>query len=207
MTTSTIEKNKKAEPLSRLGRKPVAIPQGVKVNVSGSTVSVEGKRGKLSWTLPEGIKASVEGDKIQVSPARTGADIKPLHGLSRKLVSNMIDGVITGFQKRLIVEGVGFRSAIAGDKLTMTLGFSHPAVYIIPKEVKVSIDPKIANMLVIDGNDKQMVGEVAAQIRSIKKPEPYKGTGIRYDNEIIKRKAGKAVAGAGAGGAAGGGKK
>jgi len=202
-------KEKKPKPMSRLGRRPVEIPQGVQVKVTGSLILAEGKRGKLSWTLPAGIVASVEGNQIKVMPIEQIPQYKPLHGLSRKLVLNMIEGVTKGFAKRLIVEGVGFRSAVAGDKLNMTLGFSHPVVFHIPKDVKVSVDPKIQNMLVIEGNDKQRVGEIAAQIRSIKKPEPYKGTGIRYETEIIKRKAGKAVAGAGAssGAAAGGGKK
>ena len=203
-----IEKEKKAAPLSRLGRKPVAIPQGVKVTVSGSTVNIEGKRGKLAWSLPPLISAVVEGAQVLVKTDKPGAQTKPLHGLSRKLILNMIEGVTNGFQKKLIVEGVGFRAAVAGSKLNMTLGFSHPVNFEIPKDVKISIDPKIQNMVVIEGNDKQRVGEVAANIRAIKKPEPYKGTGIRYDNEVVKRKAGKAVAGAAAGGAAaGGGKK
>lgn len=206
MEKNVINKIEKEEPLSRLGRKPVVIPQGVKVAVTGSSIVVEGKRGKLSWTFPNYIAANVDANAVNVTTLRPGNEAKALHGLSRKLVSNMIDGVVSGFQKRLVIEGVGFRSTIAGDKLTMTLGFSHPVTFMIPKDVKVFIDPKIANMLVIEGNDKQRVGEIAAQIRSIKKPEPYKGTGIRYDNEIIKRKAGKAVAGSGAGGA-GGGKK
>ncbi len=206
MTTAPETTEAHLPPLSRLGRKPVEIPEGVKVAVSGSTVNVEGKRGKLSWTLPNSINAKVDGKAIQLEPTHRSSETKALHGLSRKLVLNMVEGVTKGFQKRLVIEGVGFRSQIAGAKLTMSLGYSHPAVFMIPADVKVSQDPKSANVLVIDGNDKQRVGEIAAQIRSIKKPEPYKGTGIRYDNEIIKRKAGKAAAGA-AGAPASGGKK
>jgi large subunit ribosomal protein L6 len=206
MTTDTEQKTEpKLAPLSRLGRKPVQIPEGVKVSVSGSMVNVEGKRGKLAWTLPHLIAAKVDGNAITLEPTERSRQSKALHGLSRKLVSNMVEGVTKGFQKRLVIEGVGFRSQIAGQKLTMTLGYSHPAIYMVPSDVKVSQDPKIANVLVIDGNDKQRVGETAAQIRSIKKPEPYKGTGIRYETEIIKRKAGKAAAGAA--GAPAGGKK
>lgn len=206
MTTQQPQTIKKEAPLSRIGRKPIPIPAGVKVSVSGSQVTVEGKRGKLSWNFPEGLTAGIEANLVQVKTIRPDSSLKALHGLSRKLVSNMIDGVANGFVKKLLVEGVGFRASVSGDKLTMSLGFSHQAIFIIPKDVKVFIDPKIANMIVIEGNDKQRVGEVAAQIRAIKKPEPYKGTGIRYEDEVIKRKAGKAVAGAGAG-AAGGGKK
>lgn len=196
----------KQAPLSRLGRKPVEIPAGVKVAVTGATVNVEGKRGKLSWTLPHLITAQVEGNAVTLSPTERSSQSKALHGLSRKLVLNMVEGVTKGFQKKLVIEGVGFRANIAGPKLTMTLGFSHPAVFQIPTDIKISQDAKFPNILIIEGNDKQRVGEIAAQIRSIKKPEPYKGTGIRYDNEIIKRKAGKAAAGA-AGAPAAGGKK
>lgn len=205
--TTVVEKDKKEAPLSRLGRKPVEIPAGVKVAIQGSLVSVEGTRGKLSWTLPSLIEAKVEGSQVKISPTINNNQSKALHGLSRKLVLNMVEGVTKGFQKKLVVEGVGFRSSIAGSKLTMTLGYSHPAVFEIPKDIKITIDPKAPAILVIEGNDKQRVGEAAAQIRAIKKPEPYKGTGIRYENEIIKRKAGKAAAGAAGAGAGGGGKK
>lgn len=204
MTTQTAEKIE--APLSRLGRKPVEIPSGVKVSITNGNIVAEGTRGKLSWTLPRLISAKVEGTQVKLTPVENTSQSKALHGLSRKLVLNMVEGVTKGFQKKLVIEGVGFRSAVAGNKLTMSLGFSHPAVFEIPKDVAVKIDPKVPNVLVIDGNDKQRVGQVAAQIRGIKKPEPYKGTGIRYDNEIIKRKAGKAAAGA-AGAGAGGGKK
>lgn len=207
MTTQTATPEKKEAPLSRLGRKPVEIPQGVKVSVNANTVQAEGSRGKLSWTMPLLITAKVEGAQIKLSPTENTPASKALHGLSRKLVLNMIEGVTKGFQKRLIIEGVGFRAAVAGNKLTMTLGFSHPAVFEIPKDTAVKIDPKAPNLLVIEGNDKQRVGQVAAQIRAIKKPEPYKGTGIRYDNEVVKRKAGKAAAGAAGAGAGGGAKK
>lgn len=207
MTTAAPIKEKKEAPLSRLGRKPVAIPAGVKVSVSGQTVQAEGSRGKLVWSLPTLIAAKVEGAEVKISVLQNNNATKALHGLSRKLVLNMIEGVTKGFSKRLVIEGVGFRAAIAGPKLTMTLGFSHPAVFEIPKDVKITIDPKTPNILAIEGNDKQRVGEVAAQIRSIKKPEPYKGTGIRYENEVIKRKAGKTAVGAGGTGAAGGGGK
>ncbi len=209
MTTAVQDKTKekKPAPLSRLGRRPVEIPQGVKVSVAGKGITVEGKRGKLVWSLPELIEAKVEGTQIKLSPTQPGNQSKALHGLSRKLVLNMVEGVTTGFKKSLVIEGVGFRAQISGAKLTMTLGFSHPAIYQIPADVKVTQDAKQPNFITVDGNDKQRVGEVAAQIRSIKKPEPYKGTGIRYENEVIKRKAGKAAAGAAGAAAGGGGKK
>jgi len=202
---ANVTEKKEEAPLSRLGRKPVEIPAGVKILVTGQHVSAEGKRGKLAHDLHHRITAKVEGDKIQLSPVVNTQETKALHGLSRKLVLNMIEGVTVGFRKKLVIEGVGFRAAIVGTKLTMTLGFSHPVVFVTPAGVAIKQDPKVPNILEIEGNDKQKVGQVAAQIRAIKKPEPYKGTGIRYENEIIKRKAGKAAVGAAGG--AGGGKK
>src|SRR5688572_14579709 len=153
--TTVIEKTKKEAPLSRLGRKPVDIAQGVKVNVNQQLISVEGSRGKLSWTLPPLISAKVEGSQVKLSPVVNTSQSKALHGLSRKLVLNMIEGVTKGFQKKLFVEGVGFRSTLTGNKLTMTLGFSHPAVYEVPKYIKITLDPKAPSLLIIEGNDKQ----------------------------------------------------
>lgn len=198
--SAVLEKENKI-PLSRLGRKPVEIPAGVKVTVSGANIQAEGSRGKLTWTLPSLLTAKVEGSQVKVTPTIVNQESKALHGLSRKLILNMVEGVTKGFSKKLIIEGVGFRASIAGTTLTMTLGFSHPAIFQIPKDVKVISDPKTPNILTIEGNDKQRVGQIAAQIRAIKKPEPYKGTGIRYENEVIKRKAGKAAVGAAGGGA------
>lgn len=199
--TATATAPKKEAPLSRLGRKPVEIPSGVKVSVNQQSVQAQGSRGTLTCVLPSMITAKVEGNQVKLAPTVNTGESKALHGLSRKLVLNMIEGVTKGFHKTLIVEGVGFRSQVAGNKLTMSLGFSHPAVFEIPKDIAVKQDPKTPNILVIEGNDKQKVGQVAAQIRAIKKPEPYKGTGIRYEKEVIKRKAGKAAVGAAGGGA------
>lgn len=203
------KKNEQTKPisLSRLGRKPVAIPSGVNVSVSGQTIEIQGSRGKLAWKLPHGILAKVDGSQIKLSPATNGSQTKPLHGLSRRLVLNMVEGVTKGFVKRLMIEGVGYRAQVAGNKLTMSLGFSHPYNFDIPSDVQIKIDPKTPNILSIEGNDKQRVGEVAAQIRTVRPPEPYKGTGIRYENEVIKRKAGKAAVGAAGGASGGGGKK
>lgn len=194
-----LSRAKKKEVQSRLGRKPVAIPDGVKVAINDAQVNVEGKRGKLSWTLPSIIGAKVEEKQISVFPKETGSKSKAFHGLSRKLILNMVDGVTKGFEKKVVIEGVGFRAQVSGDKLTMTLGFSHPAVYHIPKGIKVVPDPKQANLLTIEGNDKQLVGQVAAEIRGVRPPEPYKGTGIRYVDEVVHRKAGKAAVGAAGG--------
>lgn len=192
---------KKEAPMSRLGRKAVDIPQGVKVSVAGRTIQVEGPKGKLNLTLHNLITAKVEGSAVKVMPTHNTQETKALHGLSRKLVLNMIEGVTKGFMKRLVIEGVGFRASISGNTLTMSLGFSHPAVYQFPKDIKVTLDAKSPNIVVVEGSSKQMVGQVASQIRDIKPPEPYKGTGIRYETEVVKRKAGKAAVGAAGGGA------
>lgn len=200
MTETKLSKTKaKKEVLSRPGRKPVDLPDGVKASVNERVVTVEGKKGKLNFRLPPLVSAKVEGKQVSVNVTKKGSESKPFHGLSRKLIYNMVLGVSNGFQKKLVIEGVGFRAQVSGDKLTMSLGFSHPAVYRIPKEVKVSVSGKGQNELLIEGIDKQLVGQVAAEIRSIREPEPYKGTGIRYDFETIRRKAGKAAVGAGGG--------
>ena len=184
-----------------MGRKPVSIPDGVKISITESLVQAEGKRGKLNFSLPTFVSAKVEGKQVLVTSKKLGSESKAYHGLSRKIILNMVEGVTKGFQKKLIIEGVGFRAQVSGPKLTMSLGYSHPAVFQIPKDIKISVSGKGQNEITIEGNDKQLVGQVAAEIRSLKKPEPYKGTGIRYETETIKRKAGKAAAGAAAGGA------
>ncbi len=193
---------KKEAPLSRLGRKPVEIPSGVKVSFANGVVNVEGSKGKLNFQLPDVLTASVAGNQVQVSVSKKESHSKAMHGMARKLVLNMVEGVTKGFQKRLVIEGVGYRAQINGNVLNMALGFSHPVNFPIPAGISIKQpDPKLPNVLSIEGIDKQKVGQVAAQIRSIRKPEPYKGTGIRYENEIIKRKAGKAAVGAAGGGA------
>lgn len=207
--SATIIQDKKEAPLSRLGRKPVDIPAGVKVNVANNgAIAVEGPKGKLNWILPRGITAAVAGSHVNLAVTENNDRNKALHGMSRKLVLNMVEGVTKGFQKKIVIEGVGYRAQINGNVLNMTLGFSHPVNFPIPQGIVVKqFDPKAPHILLVEGVDKQKVGQVAAQIRAIKPPEPYKGTGIRYDNEIIKRKAGKAAVGAAGGGSVGGAKK
>ena len=191
--------------MSRLGRQPIAIPDKVKATVSGSHVSVEGPLGKLSRELPAGISAQVVDKTILVARANDSTMQRSLHGTLRKVLLNMVEGVEKGWTKNLRIEGVGFRATITGNKLNMTLGYSHPIDYEVPAGIKVLVDAK-QTALTVQGADKEKVGQVAAEIRKFKKPEPYKGTGIRYADEVIRRKAGKAAAGA-AGGAVGGAKK
>jgi large subunit ribosomal protein L6 len=190
--------------MSRLGRLPIPIPDKVKVTLQGSHVSVEGPLGKLSKDLPAGLTAQIQDKTLVVSRASDSTLHKSLHGTLRKVLLNMVVGTDKGWSKELRIEGVGFRAAIVGTKLNMTLGFSHPVDYEIPAGIKITVDAKQTG-LVVHGANKELVGQVAAEIREFKPPEPYKGTGIRYVNEVVRRKAGKAAAGAT--GAVGGAKK
>jgi large subunit ribosomal protein L6 len=189
--------------MSRLGKKPIAIPEKVKVAVAGPKVDVTGPLGALTQTLPDGLRAEIKEKDLLLHRRDDSSTQKALHGTFRKLLLNMVQGVSAGFTKDLRIEGVGFRAVATGNKITFTLGYSHQIDYTVPAGVKVTIDPK-QTALSIQGADKQKVGQVAAEIRDFKRPEPYKGTGIRYADEHVRRKAGKAAAGAAG---AGGGKK
>jgi large subunit ribosomal protein L6 len=184
--------------MSRLGKKPVPIPDKVKVTIEGSSVTAEGPLGILKRTFPEGVTARVEGKEVLVSRRDDTPTQKALHGTWRKLVLNMVDGVDKGFSKELRIEGVGYRATQVGPKITMTLGYSHIVEYAPPAGVKIVVDPKQTGLM-ISGADKELVGRVAAEVRKFRLPEPYKGTGIRYSGEHIRRKAGKVAAGAAAG--------
>ena len=177
--------------MSRIGKQPVDIPPKVKVEVKGQRFSVEGPKGKLDWELPRRTSLKVAEGKIVVSREGDDAQAKALHGLSRALVNNMVKGVSEGFVKKLEIQGVGFKAAVQGDSVTLNLGFSHPVVYPIPGQIKVSVEE--GTKLTIEGPDKQLVGEVAAEIRSFYPPEPYKGKGVRYVGERVVRKEGKTV--------------
>ena len=187
--------------MSRIGRKPVIMPEKVKARVENKKVFVEGPLGKLSFTLPDGISAEVKPGRIDLSVTGGAAGKGALFGTSRARINNMVSGVTGGFSKILEINGVGFKGAVEGSKLTMQLGFSHPVILDIPQGIKMAFDPK-AVILTISGIDKEAVGNLAAQIKRIKPPEPYKGTGIKYQGEYIIRKAGKTAAGASAGGGA-----
>lgn len=178
--------------MSRIGNKAVEIPDKVKVNISNDgAVAVEGPMGKLNWQLPREIRATVADNRISVERGAETRNVKALHGLSRSLVSNMVEGVSKGFTKDLIIEGVGFKAAVQGQVLNLSLGFSHPILFPIPSGIKVTVaeNTKIS----ISGIDKKTVGQVAADIRRYYPPEPYKGKGVRYAGEVIRRKEGKTV--------------
>jgi large subunit ribosomal protein L6 len=178
--------------MSRIGNKPVEIPDKVKVNIDDAgAVSVEGPRGKLQWNLPRDIRASVQDNRVSVVRAAETRSVKALHGLSRSLVHNMVQGVSEGFTKQLEIEGVGFRAAVQGSTLNLSLGFSHPVPFSIPKDIKITVTEN--TKIKIEGVDKKLVGQVAADIRRFYPPEPYKGKGVRYAGEQIRRKEGKTV--------------
>jgi large subunit ribosomal protein L6 len=177
--------------MSRIGKMPIAIPAKVKVEVKGQKVSVEGPKGKLNWELPSRTSAKVEGTTVNVTRAGEDAQSRALHGLSRALINNMVKGVSDGFVKKLEINGVGFKAAVAGKSITMSLGYSHPINYNIPDQIKVTVDEN--TKITIEGPDKQLVGKVASELRSYYPPEPYKGKGVKYSDEKIIRKEGKTV--------------
>jgi large subunit ribosomal protein L6 len=177
--------------MSRIGKQPIAIPAKVKVEVKGQQVQVEGPKGKLNWELPRRTSLKVEKDQIVVSRQGDDAQAKALHGLSRALVNNMVRGVSEGFVKKLEIQGVGFKAAVQGKNVNLSLGYSHPIVYPIPDQIKVTVEEN--TKLTIEGPDRQTVGQVASEIRSFYPPEPYKGKGVRYTDERVVRKEGKTV--------------
>jgi large subunit ribosomal protein L6 len=177
--------------MSRIGKQPIAIPPKVKVEVKGQQVFIEGPKGKLNWELPRRTSLKVDGGNIVVSRQGDDAQAKALHGLSRALINNMVRGVTDGFVKKLEIQGVGFKAAVQGKVVNMVLGFSHPIVYPIPDQVKVTVEEN--TKLTIEGPDRQVVGQVAAELRSFYPPEPYKGKGVRYSDERVVRKEGKTV--------------
>lgn len=174
--------------MSRIGRQPITIPAGVTVVIDGNLVKATGPLGELSVTLMPGIAIAQNEGILNVSKEVENIDTAKSYGLMRTLVSNAVNGVATGFSKQLEVNGVGFRVALAGKTLTMSLGFSHPVIYELPENIDGKVEK---NLITISGADKQLVGQVAADIRQLKKPEPYKGKGIKYATEHIRRKAGK----------------
>ena len=176
--------------MSRIGLKPITIPAGVDVNVNGTTVTVQGPNGTLSMDAHPNMTVSIEGSEVIVSRPNDDKENRSLHGLTRTLIHNMIVGVTEGFKKNLEVNGVGYRVQMQGNNLVMNLGFSHQVTMEAPEGIKVECPS--ANAIVISGADKQMVGQFAAQVREKRPPEPYKGKGIKYAEEHIRRKEGKA---------------
>ena len=184
--------------MSRIGKNPIQVPSGVTIEVKpGNVVHVKGPKGELTFPVRENITVKIENGVITLTRKSDSNTDKSLHGLSRTLIANMIQGVAKGFEKKLEIQGVGYRAQVQAGKLVLSLGYSHPIEFTPPKGVAVTVDAEKKNVLSVVGPDKQAVGEVAAKIRSFRKPEPYKGKGIRYLGEHVARKAGKAAAAGG----------
>lgn len=177
--------------MSRVGKKVITVPAGVTVTITGQHVAVKGAKGELSWTLPEGITAAIEGTELSVARADESRKLRALHGTSRSLISNMVEGVSKGFVKQLEIVGVGFKAAVKGKALDLALGKSHPILHPIPEGVTVTVTDN--TKVKVEGIDKQVVGQFAAEVRGYYPPEPYKGKGVHYVGEYIRRKEGKSV--------------
>ncbi|MBS0630069.1 MAG: 50S ribosomal protein L6 [Verrucomicrobia bacterium] len=177
--------------MSRYGKTPIELPKGVEIKKTGNKLSVKGPKGQLELDLIEGLEINEEPGKLLISLEKEGQSA--MHGLYRSLINNMVIGVSKGFEKKLTLVGVGYRAALAGAKLDLQLGYSHPTSVPVPKSIQVTIDK--STTIIIQGIDKQAVGQFAATVRAVRPPEPYKGKGVRYENEHVRKKAGKAAKG------------
>ncbi len=175
--------------MSRIGKKPVAVPQGVTVDLGGDTLSVKGPKGQLAMSIVDEVNISYANDEIQVAPKNQGKRARAMWGMQRTLVDNLVTGVTEGFTRELEINGVGFRAAVRGKELNLQLGYSHDINFPIPEGIEVKCPEQ--TKVVVSGIDKQQVGQVAAKIREFRKPEPYKGKGVKYAGEYIFRKEGK----------------
>jgi large subunit ribosomal protein L6 len=178
--------------MSRVGRKPIPVPKEVKVQIAETSVSFQGPRGTLTTPVPPGISFALQGTELICSRKNDERQQRAFHGLARALAQNAVKGVTAGFSKELDIVGVGYRAQLDGSKLICALGFSHPVEYAIPSGIKISVEKQ--THLTVSGSDRQQVGQVAAEIRKLRKPDPYKQKGIRYVGEVLKKKAGKAGA-------------
>jgi len=180
--------------MSRIGKQIIKVPEGVEVTVSGKNIKIKGPKGELEYEFPPTIEVIYKDGQIQVKRGSDEPEERSLHGLTRALINNMVKGVSDGFEKRLEIIGVGYRAQVSGKKITLSLGFSHPIDLEAPEGVNVEMDQEQKNIIIVSGADKQSVGQFAANIRGFRPPEPYKGKGIRYIDEYVARKAGKAAA-------------
>ncbi len=175
--------------MSRIGKKPIEIPQGSEVKLEEGLITAQGPQGTLSYTIPSGIGVDIQEKQIVITRASDQKRHKALHGLVRSLINNVVIGVATGFAKTLEIQGIGYRVTKQGNALTLAVGYSRPVDFVAPEGITLDVEGQ--NKIIVKGADKQLVGQVAADIRSIRKPEPYKGKGIRYSGEVIRRKVGK----------------
>lgn len=176
--------------MSRIGKKPITLPAGVEITVNDNVVTVKGPKGTLSQAIPQGIMVSRQDDQLVVERPEETKQFRAYHGLSRALLANMVEGVSNGFERKLELVGVGYRAQMQGNKLVINIGFSHPVEVEPPAGIEFEVPA--ATKITVRGIDKQLVGNTAANIRDIRRPEPYKGKGIKYENEVVRRKAGKA---------------
>ena len=175
--------------MSRIGKLPIPIPQGVKIQVDGATVRAEGPKGKLAQPVPTGLTTRVADGTIVIERAGDDRQVRALHGLARALVANMVTGVKDGFERKLDIVGIGYRAQMQGKNIQLALGYSHPIIFPLPDGVTAEIDKQIA--ITLRGADKAVLGQTAAKLRALRKPDPYKGKGIKYSDEVIRRKVGK----------------
>lgn len=178
--------------MSRIGRKPITVPKGVEVRQDGNAILVKGPKGSLSTPVVPGIGVEIENNVVQFTRGNDEGKVRSLHGLMRALVANNVRGVSEGFKRELDIVGVGYRAEVKGREVVFALGYSHPVRFAIPEGIDIAIDAK-TNHITVTGIDKQKVGQTAAEIRSLREPDPYKGKGIKYSDEVIRRKAGKAA--------------
>lgn len=174
--------------MSRVGRKSISLPKGVNVTVASGQVAIKGPKGELKRPLPTGVSLKTEGQEIKVERADDSRENRAKHGMIRALVANMVKGVTDGFERQLEINGVGYRAEVAGQKLNFALGYSHPVVFELPKGISAKVEKNTVTLL---GVDREILGETASKIRSLRPPEPYKGKGIKYVEEVIRRKVGK----------------
>ena len=175
--------------MSRIGRQPVNIPQGVKVQIDGTTVRAEGPKGKLMQPVPAGLSAKLENNQLLISRSGDDRKIRALHGLARALMANMVTGVKDGFERKLDIVGIGYRAQMQGKAIQFALGYSHPVIFPLPDGITAEIDKQVA--ITLRGADKALLGQTAAKMRALRKPDPYKGKGVKYSDEVIRRKVGK----------------
>lgn len=181
--------------MSRIGKQPIPIPQGVKVQIEGRVISAEGPKGKLTQPVPAGMAATIENNILSITRDSDHRTARAMHGLTRALIANMVHGVKDGFERRLEIVGIGYRAQLQGRNIQLALGYSHPVIFPLPETITAEIERQV--VITLRGPDKALLGETAAKLRTLRKPDPYKGKGIKYSDEVIRRKVGK-KAGAGA---------
>ena len=175
--------------MSRIGKKPIAVPQGVKIALEGTTVKAEGPKGKLSQAIPSGVSVKMESNVLTVARDSDHRTVRALHGLTRSLLANMVTGVKDGFERKLEIVGIGYRCQLQGKALQLALGYSHPIIFPLPDGIQAEVERQVS--ITLRGADKALLGQTAAKLRALRKPDPYKGKGIKYSDEYVRRKVGK----------------